>query len=47
MELWKSTEIELFANAAYEWKYGSRKKAYESTEKATYNMILMKMQIDM
>ena len=37
--LWKSTEIELFANAAYEWKYGSRKEAYESTEKATYNMI--------
>lgn len=37
--LWKSKEIELFANAAYEWKYGSRKKAYESTEKATYNMI--------
>lgn len=37
--LWKSTEIELYANAAYEWKYGSRKKAYENTEKATYCMI--------
>ena len=38
-ELWKSAEIELYAKAAYEWKYGSRKKAYEHTEKATYCMI--------
>lgn len=37
--LWKSAEIELYAKAAYEWKYGSRKKAYENTEKATYCMI--------
>ena len=33
--LWKSAEIELYAKAAYEWKYGTRKKAYENTEKAT------------
>ena len=33
--LWKSAEIELYAKAAYEWKYGSRKKQYENTEKAT------------
>ena len=25
--LWKSAEIELCAKAAYEWKYGSRKKS--------------------
>ena len=37
--LWKSKEIELFAKAAYEWKFGSRKKAYQEASKASYNMI--------
>lgn len=37
--LWKSKEIELFANAAYEWQVGSRKKAYQEASKASYNMI--------
>ena len=37
--LWKSKEIELFAKAAYEWKYGSRKKAYQEASKASYSMI--------
>lgn len=37
--LWKSKEIELFAKAAYEWKLGSRKKAYQEASKASYNMI--------
>lgn len=37
--LWKSKEIELFAKAAYEWKMGSRKKAYQEASKASYNMI--------
>lgn len=37
--LWKSKEIELYAKAAYEWKYGSRKKAYKEASKASYSMI--------
>ena len=37
--LWKSKEIELFAKAAYEWKCGSRKKAYQEASKASYSMI--------
>lgn len=37
--LWKSKEIELFAKAAYEWKMGSRKKAYQEASKASYYMI--------
>lgn len=37
--LWKSKEIELFAKAAYEWNFGSRKKAYQEASKASYNMI--------
>lgn len=37
--LWKSKEIELFAMAAYEWKFGSRKKSYQEASKASYNMI--------
>lgn len=37
--LWKSKEIELFAKAAYEWEFGSRKKAYQETSKASYNII--------
>ena len=37
--LWKSKEIELYAKAAYEWQYGSRKKAYKEASKASYSMI--------
>lgn len=37
--LWKSKEIELFAKAAYEWKFGSRKKAYQEASKASYNIV--------
>lgn len=37
--LWKSKEIELYAKAAYEWKYGTRKKAYQEAEKALFSMI--------
>lgn len=37
--LWKSKEIELFAKAAYEWNFGSRKKAYQEVLKAVYNII--------
>lgn len=37
--LWKSEEIELFAKAAYEWKMGSRKKAYQEASKASFYMI--------
>lgn len=37
--LWKSKEIELFAKAAYEWEFGSRKKAYQEASKASYNVI--------
>ena len=39
ISLWKSKEIELFAKAAYEWKCGSRKKAYQEASKASYSMI--------
>ncbi len=37
--LWKSIEIELFAKAVYEWKYGSRKRAYKEASRASYNVI--------
>lgn len=37
--LWKSKEIELFAKAAYEWKMGSRKKAYQNASRAAFNVI--------
>lgn len=37
--LWKSKEIELFAKAAYEWKSGSRKKAYQNASRAAFYMI--------
>lgn len=37
--LWKSEEIELFAKAAYEWKYNSRKKAYRMVSKASFSII--------
>jgi len=36
--LWKSAEIEMFARSAFEWNYGSRKKAYNLCELAMYSM---------
>ena len=36
--LWKSQEVKLFANAAYEWLYGSRKQAFSYCEQALYLM---------
>lgn len=38
--LWKSKEIELFAQSAYEWFSASRKKAYALCEKALYSMCI-------
>lgn len=38
--LWKSKEVEFFAQSAYEWFDGSRKRAYELCEKALYSMCL-------
>lgn len=38
--LWKSKEIEFFAQSAYEWFAGSRKKAYELCQKAIYSMCI-------
>ena len=38
--LWKSKEIELFAKAAYEWTYGSRRKAYGDMSKASFKVII-------
>ena len=35
-DLWKSKEMELIAKAAYEWKYGSRKRAYNDMSKASF-----------
>ena len=37
--LWKSDEIKSFAEAAYEWKCGSRKKACKKASKASFQMI--------
>jgi hypothetical protein len=34
--LWKSKEVEIFAQAAYEWVCGTRKRAYELCEKALF-----------
>ena len=38
--LWKSKEVELLAESAYQWFLGSRKKAYELCEKALYSMCI-------
>ena len=38
--LWKSKEIELFAQSAFEWFSGSRKKAYALCEKALYSICI-------
>ncbi|WP_418626696.1 UvrD-helicase domain-containing protein [Anaerosinus sp.] len=41
--LWKSIEIELLAQSAYEWYHGSRKKAFELCEKALFNMAIKEL----
>jgi len=38
-DLWKSKEIELIAKAAYEWKHGSRKRAYNDMSKASFRIL--------
>lgn len=38
--LWKSHEVEFFAQASYEWSAGSRKKAYELCEKALFGLTI-------
>lgn len=42
VDLWKSKEIELFAKAAYEWKFESRKKAYNDMSKASFGIVVDK-----
>jgi len=37
--LWKSKEIEIYAEASYEWKHGSRRKAYRMCSQATYSLV--------
>ncbi len=39
-DLWKSPEVKYFAKAAFEWKYGEKKQAYESSEMALYIMCI-------
>ncbi|SEJ71508.1 Superfamily I DNA or RNA helicase [Propionispira arboris] len=41
--LWKSIEIELLAQSAYEWYYRSRKKAFELCEKALFSMAIKEL----
>ena len=38
--LWKSKEVEFFAESAYEWFAGSRKRAYELCEMALYSLCI-------
>ncbi|MCL1976250.1 MAG: ATP-dependent helicase [Firmicutes bacterium] len=38
--LWKSKEVEFFAQSAFEWFAGSRKKAYTLCEKALYSICI-------
>lgn len=38
--LWKTKEIELVAKAAYEWKNGSRKKAFSDMSKASFRILI-------
>ena len=38
--LWKSSEVQLFARASYEWKYGRRKRAFSLCEEALYLMCI-------
>ena len=39
-DLWRSKEIELIAKAAYEWEFGSRKKACSDMSKASFRIVL-------
>lgn len=39
-QLWKSREISLFARSAFEWSYGSRKRAYKLCEEALFMMYI-------
>lgn len=39
-DLWKSREIELLARASYEFVFGSRKIAFDSCEKALYQLTI-------
>lgn len=39
-DLWKSKEMELVAEAAYEWNCGSRKNAYSKMSKASFKIII-------
>jgi len=41
--LWKSKEIEIFAQAAYEWFEGARKRAYELCERALFSLIVKEL----
>lgn len=41
--LWKSNEVEIFAQAAYEWFEGRRKRAYELCEKALFSLIVKEL----
>lgn len=38
--LWKSKEMELIARSAYEWKCGSRKKAYDYMSRASFKILI-------
>lgn len=39
-DLWKSKEMELIAKSAYEWKFGSRKRAYNDMSKASFRILI-------
>ena len=39
-DLWKSKEMELIAKSAYEWKYGSRKRACSDMSKASFQILI-------
>jgi superfamily I DNA/RNA helicase len=39
-ELWKSKEVELIAQASYEWHASSKRKAYDSCEKALFSLLI-------
>lgn len=44
VELWKSTEIELLAEASYEWSKSSRKRSYSLCENALYSIFIGNLQ---
>ena len=41
--LWKSKEVEIFAQAAYEWFEGTRKRAYELCERALFSLTVKEL----